>query len=727
MQFPNWKDFIVNHPFKTALLSRTKELAQIFDGSEPDTNSRIDKLIKLPGSIVLTLDPFDLKVASFFHLHSEETDPFSTRDARLFGLSGFGSSAQVVEFKTDGLTANSTLSKFPSLTEFLSFHNKSVEELKAIRTTSHDDDNDHRKVSHVTILPPTLSDSFLELDNTGQKLSTCPWTVLLTAINDIVDTKPEGTGDDDTEYADPFYSILLTLWAFTTPEELKDAPVQTTVRHAMDTAMSDWGESVHRRHIRGHGQPAAGTRRATQAPGEPKEAGVATSALTRLAESIETQTNQLKSAAMSDSGNDEGTKDPAGWKVWKKLDSMTQAMILRASSIDGFTSPEKPTDRLISILGSKSGMATARLFVNWHGSDMICQPGMATNICKGNFNSLPDEFAVNTFSILFCPPHRAGFTQLSNMDMNALELASSSQNLTAVDIQKMTSTKIYVPNRPDFYEAQLQNWINILSDTKGPNSILYLNTKELLDHYRANPLHYFRLFETHGELFPAWIYHLIHYRTQKFLRQCRDAEHIENINYQMCSFSQIIQSIDSLSFNLSTPKWYADILEERKQASTTGNPSGTHGDRNGGGGIGKRRQERGVDQPKRQRVVNPNQDTECCVKTGESYAQLVHRRMLDKVKDKLTYFGDKTVCNNYHIRGYCFTDCQRSTSHIALKGDTLQKFRGYVRALRTAIRNDSAGKGHGKEANDKGHAVGSGTGAASANSDFKQQGETTSS
>ena len=732
MQFPNWKNFIVNHPLTTVLMSKTTELAQIFEDN-PDTIPCVNKLVKLPSSIVLTLDPFDLKVASFFHLQLEETDPFSTRAPRLFGLSGFGSSAQVVEFKTDGLTAKSAISAVPPLTSFLQFHNQTVEDLKSITATVNEAE-ERRSVNHATILPPALGNLFLGMNT---NVSTCPWTVLLTMINGIGNTKPEGVEDDDVEYAKPFYNILLTLWAFTTPEELKENPVHTVVRLARDQTSINWGESIHRRHIVAVAQGqhlSTRTLQQNQHQGTLETgAAVASSALTRLAESIETQTNQLRSAAMSDNkgDDDEESKDPAGWKVWKKLDSMTQAMILRASSIDGFTCPERPTDRLVSILGSKSGMATARLFVNWHGSDMICQPGMATNICKGNFNSLPDEFAVNTFSILFCPPHRAGFTQLSNMDINALELASSSQNLTSGDIQKMTSTTIYVPNRPDFYEAQLQNWVNIISDVKGPNSIIYINTKELLDHYKASPIHYFRLFESHGEAFAAWILNMIHYKTQKFLRLCRDAEHTEDINFQMCSFSNEIASIDSLSFTVSTPKWYTDILAERKQASSPPNNQGSgthHSNGNGGGSFAKRKSEKGNNNSRRQRVVNPSPDRECSVKTGESYAQLVHKHMLDKVTDKLTYFGDKTVCNNYHIRGYCFTDCQRSVSHIALNGDTLQKYRGYVRALRTVIRNDS-GKGHhtSKEYSSNKTGQAPGTNAAANHSDSKHQGENTSS
>ncbi len=717
MQFPNWKTYIVNHPLTTVLMSKTTELAQLFKDN-PETTSCVSKLVKLPSSIVLILDPFDLKVASFFHLQLEETDPFSTKAPRLFSLSGFGASAQVVEFKPDSLTAKSTISAVPSLTAFLQFINKPVEELKSIEATikEAEDEENRCTVNHVTILPPALGNLFMELD---EEASTCPWTVLHTMINGIGDSKPEGAADDDEEYAKPFYPILLTLWAFTTQGNRHEPPVHTMARVTRDSTGTGWGNSIHRRYIVATAQQ--GQHPSTPAGGTT----VASSALTRLAESIETQTNQLRSAAMSDSKDDDESKDPAGWKVWKKLDSMTQAMILRASSVDGFTSPEKPTDRLVSILGSKSGMATARLFVNWHGSDMICQPGMATNICKGNFNSLPDEFAVNTFSILFCPPHRAGFTQLSNMDMNALELASSSQNLTSNDIHKMTSTKIYVPNRPDFYEAQLQNWVNIISDVKGPNSIIHINTKELLDHYKASPIHYFRLFEAHGEAFAAWILNMIHYKTQKFLRLCRDAEHIEDINYQMCSFTNEITSLDSLSFTVSTPKWYSNILEERKQGESdpsSNQRSGNGGNGNGGGSFAKRKS---VDKGnnRRQRVVNPNPDNECCIKTGESYAQLVHKHMLEKVKDKLTYFGDKSVCNNYHIRGYCFTDCQRAVSHMALKGDSLQKYRGYIRALRAVVRSDSGGN---KDPSTKtGQAPGNA--AASSNSDFKQQGENTSS
>jgi hypothetical protein len=100
--------------------------------------------------------------------------------------------------------------------------------------------------------------------------------------------------------------------------------------------------------------------------------------------------------------------------------------------------------------------------------ELIVQPGMATNITKCLLTSFLDQFSIDTFSpfILF-PPIQAGFHYTLNQEMNSIEYACKSFNLTTDNIKRMTYAKPYVPVTCDVFKQQLHNFSAVMDDVFG--------------------------------------------------------------------------------------------------------------------------------------------------------------------------------------------------------------------------------------------------------------------
>jgi hypothetical protein len=181
-------------------------------------------------------------------------------------------------------------------------------------------------------------------------------------------------------------------------------------------------------------------------------------------------------------------------KGWKKLDETLKKIILFASSTDGESAATQPTERLKALINTKNGALVARLINSWHDLDIVVQTGMASNIQKGCIISSNGPFSINTFSPFFVPAVRAGFNILSHDELNCLDFASQSNNLTSKDIKKMVYSHPYVPTEPYLFIAQIQNFHAVLSNCLGDKSLIAISIKDVISHYSKNELLYYNIF-----------------------------------------------------------------------------------------------------------------------------------------------------------------------------------------------------------------------------------------
>ena len=317
----------------------------------------------------------------------------------------------------------------------------------------------------------------------------------------------------------------------------------------------------------------------------------------------------------------------------------------------------------------------ARLFQNWHQLDIIVQTGMASNIQKGSLLSDHSPFSISNFSPFFTPPACAGFAALSNLELNSLDFATSNNNLSDKDIQKMVHSKPYIPTQPHLFVAQINNWHAVLADIFGPTSILAINVDDVIQHYHQNELLYYNLFEEEPH-FAVWLLNQLHFKCQHTLHQCAAALSIQDVQFNQLNFQEELRSINMNSVHAKAPSWYKKLLEEEKPDDPS--TRSTESSSNTGGSNNQQRDN------KRRTVNNNESDHKTKLKNNERYGSVVHKANLIKCRDAEVQTGGMQICNNWHIRGWCHSQCSRKNTHKKLAGSTLEDYRSYVEKLRQA-------------------------------------------
>jgi hypothetical protein len=666
MILPKWSTFILQHPQNEALENAHQQIIDAFQNATTNAE-RIANLAAIqtsPSTIILTLNPFDNTITpSFFHQSLGLTFG-NVGPAKCIALTGFDPPAAPIYFNLEKLQSTSTDTfSFPSLQSFLSTHSTDIDTLKSIDV---DDDNKHT-IRHAILLPPYLAQTILANNHTYD-----PWQILHLTIKAIALRRPDDADENDWSIAEPYQHILHTLWGFCHTDTIPNLPTMHAV--ASDPQAITWAKQIHSTHLQTH------SNNTTQAD--------STAALERLTDTLQRNNNRLAPAPEEDSDDDEHD-DKALKKAWRKIDRSLQQGVLFASTTDGVTIPSLPSARLLQLIKMKSGTTAQRTFKNWHiGLELIVQPGMATNITKCLFTSSPDQFSIDTFSPFFVPPIRAGFHHMSNQELNSIEFASKSFNLTADDIKRMTDTKPYVPSSCDILKQQIRNFSAVVDDVFGQESILALDVRTAFDHCQNNELHYMNLFQKH-KYFGVWLLDRLHFKVQSILHRCFQVSNIEDVEFQLFTIKDELRNISTLNFIAIAPKWYLD--EEEKQLKLfhkcqQANQQNNQGNPQSQSGRGYHNNTRGrpttQDHNKRVRVDNNDQDSVVALTQGERYSRIVHRTNLTECKDVAPRLNGDFICNNWHIRGHCVDTCPRAHTHIPLSSELKGKYRTYVAKLR---------------------------------------------
>ena len=345
-------------------------------------------------------------------------------------------------------------------------------------------------------------------------------------------------------------------------------------------------------------------------------------------------------------------------------------------SSDGETASTEPTTRFKTLLNAKNGAIVARLFSNWHQLDIIVQTGMASNIQKGSLLSDNSPFSITNFSPFFTPPARAGFSSISNLELNSIDFASHNNNMSDKDIQKMVHAKPYIPTQPHLFIAQIKNWHAVLSDIFGPAALITTNVDDIITNYNNNELLYYNTFEEEPD-FAVWFLNQVHFKTQRILHQCASADAVSDVAFHQLNFKEELRCIGMNSVHAKAPTWYQKLHHDTKpKRGATSNEDEASGNNNTGGNDDRSSQRRTIN--------NIDKDARTKLKENEKYSFVCHRQNLIKCNAGEVTVDGVQVCNNWHIRGWCHTQCRRKATHVKLTGPTLEKYRSYVSKLRQA-------------------------------------------
>jgi hypothetical protein len=182
-----WSHFITSHPLSTQISWTTDKhnITDILNPSQTQLSNdeeaiRLMHLSSYPSIIILTLDPFNHSIlTSFQHDHLPNTTNPTPNTHTLVALTGFSSSATPIQINTsDFFSSTDTLYATPTLQDFLSMHDKTLNDLKlisAVETHTH-------PIRRTAVLPP-----FLNQIAFTHPSGSSPWTFLHSIIKCIWD------------------------------------------------------------------------------------------------------------------------------------------------------------------------------------------------------------------------------------------------------------------------------------------------------------------------------------------------------------------------------------------------------------------------------------------------------------------------------------------------------------------------------------------------------------
>ena len=656
MPLPKWSSFIASHPDAQKLQTEPELIINIFNNanSQTDRLANVTSLKTSPSTVILTLDGFDHTITPTFYHKTLGLIFRYQNQSTCIALTGFDSTAIPIQLNTDQIQSiipSSANIDTPSLENLMATHNQDLTALKAVGVEA----LSHRDIRKSAPLPPILSQALL------QHINPQPWETLHIFIKTIASLKPEESEENDWSTATIYFPILTTIWAFCNHENIPNLP--TSRAPSTDPAAITWCQDLHKTHITGD------TNNTTPATN-------ANEAITRLTQTLVAR--ETRFASIQEDEEDKHDNDIT--RRWKKLDRTMQNATLIASSTDGLSIPTLPSERLLQLIQAKNGATASRLFHRWHPKlDILVQAGMASNIATCTFASQPDEFAIDTFSPFFTPPTRAGFQNITNDELNGLAMSCTTFNLSASDIKKLTYSKPYVATSPVLLKQQIKNFHAVLGDVFGEDALLTQIIQKLINHYEENEMLYHTIINDE-KFFIVWLLNRIHFKTQSILHQCLTASDVEDVHFSMYSLDNEIKQISTFSFQATAPRWYTDELEKEQEKSNTHlRPPGKQS-------YNDYRKNNPRDTPyereKRTRLENNKIDSFVALQSNERYPWVTHIDNLRKCVDKAQKLGGEFLCNNWHIRGHCYSECSRKCTHVELSSDMKAGYRTYVQALR---------------------------------------------
>ena len=187
---------------------------------------------------------------------------------------------------------------------------------------------------------------------------------------------------------------------------------------------------------------------------------------------------------------------------------------------------------------------------------------------------------------------------------------------------------------------------------------IYKKIKEIEDHIKANETTY-QNYIKNVENFIVSFLSDVNFRVQKFFLSCSQVSSVEEIEFRFIDFSVLLDNIEMNSYHVTVPGWYQRALLEKREKKTKAKEQDTDPNRK-----------------KRALVENKNPDSLCKLKPKEYINKVFHKDIIQDLN--VPKLNGKDICLKYHCLGKCDNKCQRSDSHVELKGNNLIKFRDYV-------------------------------------------------
>ena len=352
-------------------------------------------------------------------------------------------------------------------------------------------------------------------------------------------------------------------------------------------------------------------------------------------------------------------------RSFKKIAKKYQRMMLVASS-RGNVIPTTLNDDAIEFF-SQSTSLLAQIHLNSYleSKDIECtvSTALATILMHGSF------LWVNSVN-----PSGLSASVISSKDVinndtlyDGIVLDYTTKHEISDDsLNKLTKTKIMYPTEIESTIHRIDALAALSELFFGDTSLLSKGLDELVYDCKKNKTLLKRQLALDEMFIPKLLYAVDH-RVNQWLSQCCRESSVQETTLDLVSFASIILKIQLNDFNCFLPMNIRRIAKEETSQKKRDNTQE---------GLKTKKKSK---QEIVSMVRNENINEEWKLKENESWNQTFRH----KSKEAPMLSMDCRACLKYHVKGFCFQDCNFKDSHVELTGEDFKRTDSYIKSLRS--------------------------------------------
>ena len=642
-----WKDILANYAMK--LDRRNADTRLLVDLSIPENNQvkSISNLVSEKQSIVMY---YQSKKMRFIHSVTDLAGGILFPASKVTVLDGFKDQAFPVIISNSSISKTSDI-EVPKLEELIGLDTVADIKLSATQEYPNEDERELLSTHPFSILPPFLWQTAMEI-----KDKESPANVFQVFNRRIVEYSKENEGDvslSKERLQEGCKRLLQFLWS----AEAKKLSSLDVGIESEDEEVMVWCKSTHEKHPGLH-QSRNPTATATTTVISPPPTHLNITS-TLLQNSID----QISKLAPNDLKK----------KSFNKLHELTKNMILNACSPDGMSKGGSPPKECLDFFKARSSGDAKLIFLKSLKSRWNCNiqvtSGVIMSLYSGNFLrkfvEAPSNFSPFSFpkkSFLGGNPEKESlFLQLKEL---------SGEGLSNAEIRSTLNQELVVPPQVDFMKYNIENMLGACCFFFSHYSILPQRLAMVRDHIRNN-LEVYEATQYHNKAFAAEFLFSLDTRIQIWLQQCEKESDRDMVDNELIDFSDDLNRVLMRTFSITLPK----EIKEKIEGTTTA-PSQSENNLTSHMGLpkGKRRK---LENGHSSQLENEGKTDSWIVDQAEYDKRFRHNSTALSKRPK---FRGCFMCHRWHLKGYCFKNCNNKCSHIpssSIPQDVKEKYESW--------------------------------------------------
>ena len=259
----------------------------------------------------------------------------------------------------------------------------------------------------------------------------------------------------------------------------------------------------------------------------------------------------------------------------------------------------------------------------------------------------------NNFTVFAIYPRNTGPDQSDDRQILLHIMASTNTSVSETTQQKLAAQSVAAPQTYQESADQLDSFSVLNKLFFGTASPCMERLTTFLDDFKRDKSSLKQKFDQDTTLAVKMLY-AIDTRIQRHLRSCRDAtDTMEVVPLQL---DDILPEILDGKFHRSLPSAFYTLGDKRKAEDSLEGGNEPGGSETGGN---KRRKQKAGG-----RGINQDSPNAAFALNKQGFIELRHHNKHRVVWGKNTKGEEILMCPRWHSRGYCFTDCHNSDSHV---------------------------------------------------------------